>query len=201
MRSSIIALFFLLSAVSPSKAATKLASKITLKTGFEVLNNLGTSGGSTSGGSGFNFAFTSFLTSELSVGVGYATSFNLTQNTMPTSGYYLQGRYYFMRPGTRVQESASWGTSSMHAGWTPYVGLAYQKNSYYLGSDPLGTKASDSLAGSYSTGIASVGLDYRIDSQFEWNVEGTYSLLTFAASDERIRIQHMGVFFGINFLF
>lgn len=194
-----ISLFFFL-APQTSEAST-LASKLSLKTGFQMLKNLGSSGGAASGGAGFDLSGTAFLTPRLSIGLGYSSSFNFSQSSMPINGYYLQGRYYYLRDGTRVQDRSTWGEMVSHPDMTPYVGMSYQKTNYYLGKDPLGTKAADSLAGTYASGLLSLGLDYRIDSQFEWNLEGAYSLFTFAASDERVRIQSMGVYMGLNFLF
>lgn len=182
-------------------AAESPASKLTLRTGIEQLQNKGTSGGSASGGAGFEIGFYRFLTSRLALGLGYSASFDLKESTMPVSGYFLSGRVYFLRDGTQIQTEGAWGNFTEHQQWSPYFGLGFHKMKYFLGRDIEGALESDVLAGEYSNGVATIGIDARISEKFEWNLEGKYSAFTFASSDARIRIQHVGIFGGITYIF
>ncbi|MGE3975483.1 MAG: hypothetical protein AB7F59_13240 [Bdellovibrionales bacterium] len=185
----------------PTLAAERLAPKLTLRSGFEMLNNVGTTAGSASGGSGFNIVFSYFLTKKLAAGAGYSAAFDMSKGTMPISGTSLFGRYYFWGLGTRMKDSGEWGESIYHDTWSMYTGGAYSNHSYYLGQDPLGDLKVDQLRGSYSTADFIIGVDYRLSKDFEVNAEASNSILAFAASDDRIRIQHTSVYFGLNYLF
>lgn len=185
----------------PAKAKSTGATKLVLKTGVGTLDNEGTAKGSAGISGGFALAGHYFLTPSLSTGLGYMANFDLNNGRVPMSGYDLVGRYYFWGVGGTIQEEGSWGESVHASRMAAYAGAAYGYRSYFLGQDPLGTSGVDQLKGNYSVINTLIGVDYRLDWQFGLNAEFVYSLMSFAATDARIRIKETLFTVGINYNF
>jgi hypothetical protein len=176
-------------------------SVLYLRTCVEMLNNQGTSTGSTTNIGGFNLIYFYPLTPNLFAGFGYGSSFDLGAETLPIAGYSFHGKWYYRGQGTAVSFKENWGSSISRSTRAYYVGAAYVYNTYFLGHDPSSTLPKDNLSGEYSTVNAYTGADFAINNKFSWNAEGGMSILTMAASDNRVKIQTTFLYVGLSYIF
>ncbi len=177
------------------------APKLILRTGFGVLNNEGTSSGSAPITGGFHLMGLYHLNADLAAGLGYFSTFDVSNGTSPVSGMDLIGRYYFWGTGALIKSDGSWGSSVIGRRWAGYTGLGYAYRTYFLGQDPLGVAEVDQLKGSYSLINILGGVDYRLNEKFGVNVEFVYSPIAFAASDKRVMIKELLVLLGFDYNF
>lgn len=186
--------------VGQSLANTELGNKIVLRTGAGLLSNTGTISGSSPTFGGFDLQYHYFLDPRLAVGFGYTSQFDLQSKGIPSAGFEIIGRVYYLKSGTRETiQGADWN-STFHQQWSPYFGAFYARRSYYLGEDTE-TSATAQLTGSYVAVNAITGVDYRLNNEFELNAEFSATALSFVASDPRVKISETVVWFGVNYVF
>jgi hypothetical protein len=197
----VILLFSILFGYSQNSHAAEYKPVLYLRTCFESLSNQGTITGTTTNFGGMSLIYFYPLTAKLFAGFGYASSFDLTAQTLPITGYSFHGKWYFRGQGTTISYKEDWGSSESRPTSAYYVGGAYVYNTYYLGDDPASTAPKDNLSGQYSNINTYVGMDRAINKKFSWNAEGGMSLLTMAASDARVKIQSNFVYIGLSYIF
>lgn len=184
------------------KAEDKFAHELSVRTGFLALGNKGEQGGSASGGSGINVNYSFFLNSKWALTASYETSFDLGTESIPVTGYALGAKYYYKGFGTESTYTGDWGHSEYSTIFSGYVGATLGTYEYFLGRDNLSIDTeSANLEGRYMNINLLTGIDYKLTKKYELNGEAGYSLFAFAASDNRVKLAHMYVYFGITFIF
>jgi hypothetical protein len=170
-----------------------------------ILSNSGTLGGSTSSLGALDLSISYFLTPKFSIGLSYRADFDFSAGSSPISGVSLDGKYYFMGNGTYTRITSADTEDERLDTWAAYGGADGGSRSFYFQSNSAAssdaTTTSPSLSGNYFAIDALVGVEYRLSRHFELDAEGSYTILNFATSDDRVRFQSMLLNIGFSYIF
>lgn len=196
---------FAFSTPSHAETTTSYSPKLSFRMTNGLLMNSGASGGTSMSLGGADLVFTYYLDPRFSIGLGYRADFDFAANNIPLSGYDLSGRWYFSGQGTYSRREYPSMTSERHDTRSYYVGMDIAHRNYFIGNVPTsGSESSastfDQTTGSFLAINLAAGVDHRLSRHFELTAEGNIGLLTFAASDDQIRIAGYLINAGISYV-
>lgn len=131
-------------------------------------------------------------------------SFGLDYRIESDSGTIIRGldifaRYYFLSPGTRVEQGTSLSEEIIsHASWSPYVGLEGMSRDYGVTREAASSSAvTGSLAG--MNGL--VGVNFRISRTLEASAEAALRVFTSFRTDTEIQQQPLVFILTLGYLY
>jgi hypothetical protein len=163
-----------------------------------TVNQASGRGGFTFGG--LNLSFHYFVSKIFSMGLGYRADLDFAAKNMPISGGFAAFRLYFLGNGTRIVSSQSDINSEIHDRWNLYGGLELGAFSYFDSSVRSDEQNDIIRTGTFFASSAAVGTDIRITRNVEFNLEGNFGNLSFAASNTNFRLTGFQILFGLNYL-
>ena len=194
--------FFILLLFKSSAASAEallLSPKIGVRTSAGILQNAGTGGaGSTFAIGGLDFCYLHFLTPTLALAPGYHLELNYGSGTTPLYGPNFGTRWYLKGQGTATKVSRESTSSERLDQFTYYLGANLSQRSFYTGSHV--TAITDLVTGSYFGLGAIAGTDFTLSRHLQLNLEVIYGVLTFASSDDRIKLKEIQGQIGILYV-
>ena len=162
--------------------------------------NGGSLGGSTTVIGGLKFEAHRFVTRKVSVGLGYSLNLDYSLGTVPVRGWELMIRRYFSGSGTRVSSSSPLTHSITQDRSAFFFGPTLGLREYFVGSAGTGSDPIDPASGSFMTLGVALGADWSLSRDWLLTLQASSSLLTFAATDERVRLTSTLLDIGFSYL-
>jgi hypothetical protein len=199
IKAVLIAVISLSALSAQSDETTTTSNKLSLRLSNGILTNAGTLGGSSLAIAGVDLGFAYFADPKMSFGASYRADFDYSKMNVPIHGADVFLRYYFHNQGTRVKTIYPGSVSERHDRFALYAGPSLSQRTFFIGTTS-GLAAGQEATGNYMSLNGAVGLNYGLGGNYELTAEGSYGVLSFAASDPRVRIKGMLFVFGLNFL-
>ncbi len=173
--------------------------KFSFRLGNGLLSNSGSAGGSSISYLSPHLSFHYFFGPKFSVGAAYRLDLDYALGNVSLHGFYFPVRYHFFGNGTKVRYRAHDEVlSERHDRLSFYLGLEVSRSGYFLGSNP--ERTTQDLTGSFMGLGAALGGDLRLSQHVELTSEVNYGFMSFASSDDRIKIKGWIFLLGINYL-
>jgi len=200
-----IAFFMLLIFTGITGTTASFADEVSVapKMGFRFNNGLLTNSGTSKGSSMVFFGLNPYVFFPVNQVVGFGAAYNIdfdfTQGSVPLKGFDFFARYYFWNTASRVTETFGDSKSVRLDEFSGYAMFEIGTRSYFIGKDS--GLAVTEQTGDSSTLNLGAGIDYRISQSFELNAEMNLGILTFAGSDDRVKISGKLLKLGVSYLF
>jgi hypothetical protein len=196
---------FLFLGISEKTRAFENAPKILVRTGGGILANTAEGqSSSTAIAGGLNVVGEYYLTHWLSAGVGYRADFDLTNSTTPLRGFDVHGRLYFWGDGTnRKISDPDQGTRYYRDLLAAYVIGEFSSRQYFFQSvdATAANGVGEDLSGNASGINFGAGVDYALSKEFELNVEGTVTVLSFSSDPTNVKLTTTLFVAGLGYMF
>ena len=167
-------------------------------TTFGLLVNSGTNGGSSLTQGGIILKALFEPAPDFAMGPVFGGEFDYINSNVLLSYLGVQTRWYLLGNGFPRDSRHPWLNSERLSRFAWSVGADFLASTFFLGSNQ--SETTQSLTGNYQVLNACTGLDLRLSRHLEVNLDFSAGLLTFSASDDRIRIQGYIGSLGLSYL-
>ena len=164
--------------------------------GFFV--NVGSAGGAAPIVGGFRIRALLGIGEDFAFGPVLGTELDYSEFNVLFSSYGLGARGYLIGSGFPHKDSHPWGESESIDRFSLHLGAEMLNNSFFIGSNS--SETSQTLTGSFLTLGGTTGIEYRLSRKVELTFDFNYGLATFAASDDRFRLNGYSLGFGLNYI-
>ncbi len=182
-----------LSAVAAAEAGETRAPQLALRSHAGQISNIG-SGGSTTLFGGINVALAFALTPRVSVGPGI--KIDVADGIVPLKSYDARVRYALMGDSFPVRLAAGGESATFRDPVAVYVGAQFAYVKYFLVIEEL----DESFSGDAAAIDALVGVDLALSGPFGLNLEASYTVMSFSATDSRFRFRSMLAAAGLTYV-
>jgi hypothetical protein len=164
--------------------------------GFFV--NAGSAGGAAPVVGGFRVRALFGVGESFAIGPVFGAELDYSSFNLLFSSYGVHARTYLIGAGFPHRQSHPWLEGQSINRFAMHLGAEVLNNSFFIGSNA--TETSQTLTGGFLTIGPAVGIEYRLSQKLELTADIVAGLLSFASSDNRIRLTGYSFGVGLNYI-
>jgi hypothetical protein len=141
-----------------------------------------------------------FLTPTKAFTSGMDLHMNFAEGQVGLFGMRVGYKWYYWGEGYYKISNSDLLSIETHNRFSAYVGGALKRYVYFLSNSYSGSGNFDS-SGSYFDLDIAPGVDYMINNRLKLTASASFTLMSFIATDDRVKINDMLVLFGFAYIF